>query len=90
METLHILLHRTQAIIHLLELLNELPASHAGGDLGFFGYIRRLSTNLTVDRLQVRGFFEQALSRFPTAAVIPPIREWVNDKYVRAQQAGRV
>ena len=42
------------------------------------------------DRLQVRGFFEQALSRFPTAAVIAPIREWVNDKYVRAQQAGRV
>lgn len=42
------------------------------------------------DRLQVRGFFEQALARFPTAAVVAPVRDWVNDKYVRAQQAGRV
>jgi Fe-S cluster assembly protein SufD len=42
------------------------------------------------DRLQVRGFFEQVLARFPTPTVIGPVREWVNDKYVRAQQAGRV
>ncbi len=42
------------------------------------------------DRLQVRGFFEEVLGRFPVAGVAGPVRGWINDKYVRAQAAGRV
>jgi Fe-S cluster assembly protein SufD len=42
------------------------------------------------DRLQVRGFFQDALNRFPAAAVAGPVQEWINAKYVAAQQEGRV
>jgi Fe-S cluster assembly protein SufD len=42
------------------------------------------------DRLQVRGFFEEALSRFPERSVTGPIRERINAKYIEAQREGRV
>ena len=42
------------------------------------------------DRLQVRGFFEQVLSRFPEASIAAPVREAINAKYVAAQREGRV
>jgi Fe-S cluster assembly protein SufD len=42
------------------------------------------------DRLQVRGFFEEALGRFPEQAVADPVRTWMNRKFVTAQQEGRV
>lgn len=42
------------------------------------------------DRLQVRGFFQDALSRFPVSGVAAPVQEWINAKYVSAQQEGRV
>jgi hypothetical protein len=38
----------------------------------------------------VRGFFEQALTRFPHPEVTDAVREWVNAKYVTAQEEGRV
>lgn len=41
------------------------------------------------DRLQVRGFFEEALARMPHQELTAPIRTAVNEKYVRAQEAGR-
>ena len=42
------------------------------------------------DRLQVRGFFDQALARFPIPALAAPISGWINRKYVAAQEEGRV
>ena len=42
------------------------------------------------DRLQVRGFFEEVLSRFPSASVASPIRDRINEKYIEAQDEGRV
>ncbi len=42
------------------------------------------------DRLQVRGFFEEALARLPVPGLVPPLRERINAKYVAAQEAGRV
>ena len=42
------------------------------------------------DRLQVRGFFEEALGRFPQQSVVAPVRRWMNRKFVAAQEEGRV
>ena len=42
------------------------------------------------DRLQVRGFFEEAIRRLPTGELAPPVRERVNAKYISAQEEGRV
>jgi Fe-S cluster assembly protein SufD len=44
----------------------------------------------SADRLQVRGFFEEALMRFPEQAVVAPVRQWMNRKFVAAQAEGRV
>jgi Fe-S cluster assembly protein SufD len=33
------------------------------------------------DRVQVKGFFEEAFGRFPVAAVVPPLRELALEKY---------
>lgn len=42
------------------------------------------------DRLQVRGFFEEVISQIPGGEVAPAARTWINDKYVTAQNQGRV
>lgn len=42
------------------------------------------------DRLQVRGFFQEALNRFPEPDVVAPLRRWINEKYIAAQAEGRV
>lgn len=42
------------------------------------------------DRLQVRGFFEEAIARLPHPSLAEPIRVAVNEKYVRAQEEGRL
>lgn len=42
------------------------------------------------DRLQVRGFFEEAIRRLPTAGLAAPMRDRVNAKYIAAQEQGRV
>ncbi len=42
------------------------------------------------DRLQVRGFFEEALAKFPHEAAAGPVREWINAKFVEAQEEGRL
>ncbi len=41
------------------------------------------------DRLQVRGFFEEAIARLPHDSVAPGIRKLVATKYAEAQAAGR-
>ncbi len=42
------------------------------------------------DRLQVHGFFEEALLKLPQPEIAGPVREWINNKFVAAQAAGRV
>lgn len=42
------------------------------------------------DRLQVHGFFEEALVKLPQPELADPLREWIIDKYITAQEAGRV
>ena len=42
------------------------------------------------DRLQVRGFFEEALGQLPHPELAGPIRTAVNEKYIRAQEEGRL
>jgi Fe-S cluster assembly protein SufD len=42
------------------------------------------------DRLQVRGFFEEALVKLPQPELAEPLRGWIIDKYITAQDAGRV
>ncbi len=42
------------------------------------------------DRLQVRGFFEEALQRFPHPGVVGPLRRWMRAKFEAAQVEGRV
>jgi len=42
------------------------------------------------ERLQVRGFFEEALGKMPHPELATPVREWINRKYETAQIEGRV
>jgi Fe-S cluster assembly protein SufD len=42
------------------------------------------------DRLLVKGFFEEALVKLPQLEIAEPVGEWINDKFVTAQEAGRV
>ena len=41
-------------------------------------------------RLLVRGFFEEVIARLPHPQLADPVREWVNRKFVTAQEEGRV
>lgn len=42
------------------------------------------------DRLQLRGFFEEALAKFCVPGIVDPIRRRLNSKFVEAQAEGRV
>jgi len=42
------------------------------------------------NRLQVHGFFEEALVKLPQPELAGPLREWIIDKFITAQEAGRV
>ena len=42
------------------------------------------------DRLQVRGFFEEALAKLPNPELAAPVSAWINRKYETAQDEGRV
>lgn len=42
------------------------------------------------DRLQVRGFFEEVLAKLAVDEIADPIRRRINQKYVSAQEQGRV
>ena len=45
---------------------------------------------VAADRLQVRGFFEEAIRKLPDQSLAGPVRDRVNAKYVAAQAEGRV
>ena len=84
-----------QSVPNLEILANDVKCGH-GSSVGPLDEEQRyylMSRGLDrsqADRLQVRGFFEQALTRFPHPEVTDAVREWVNAKYVTAQEEGRV
>ena len=86
---------RAESVPNLEILANDVRCGH-GSTMGPLDSEQRyylMSRGLTedrADRLQVRGFFEEALSRIPDAGVAEPVRRWVNEKYTAAQAEGRV
>ncbi|MBA2337112.1 MAG: Fe-S cluster assembly protein SufD [Acidimicrobiia bacterium] len=84
-----------QSVPNLEILANDVKCGHASsvGPLDQEQRYYLMSRGLDpaqADRLQVRGFFEQALARFPHPEVTASLRVWINTKYVIAQQEGRV
>ncbi len=84
-----------QSVPNLEILANDVRCGHGStvGPLDAEQHYYLMSRGLDgarADRLQVRGFFEEVLARFPVGGVAVPVRGWINDKYVRAQAAGRV
>jgi Fe-S cluster assembly protein SufD len=84
-----------QSVPNLEILANDVKCGHGSsvgpldGEQRYYLMSRGLDRS-QADRLQVRGFFEQALTRFPHPEVTDAVREWVNAKYVTAQAEGRV
>ncbi|MEE8330194.1 MAG: Fe-S cluster assembly protein SufD [Acidimicrobiia bacterium] len=84
-----------QSVPNLEILANDVKCGHAStvGPLDEEQRYYLMSRGLErkrADRLQVRGFFEEALKRLPTQALAAPVRERVNAKYIAAQEEGRV
>ena len=84
-----------QSVPNLEILANEVKCGH-GSTVGQLDPEQRyylMSRGLdrpSADRLQVRGFFEEALSRFPVPAIVEPLRARFNEKFLRAQEEGRL
>jgi Fe-S cluster assembly protein SufD len=84
-----------QSVPNLEILANDVRCGHAStvgpldADQRYYLMSRGLGQN-RADRLQVRGFFEEALAKFPEQSVTGPVREVINAKYVEAQKEGRV
>lgn len=84
-----------QSVPNLEILANDVQCGH-GSTVGPLDEEQRyylMSRGLDperADRLQVRGFFEEALVRFPHPEVAAPLRQWINAKFVEAQAEGRV
>ncbi len=84
-----------QSVPNLEILANDVKCGH-GSTVGPLDAEQRyylMSRGLSrprADRLQIRGFFEEALSRMAVAALGPYVRERLNRKFVAAQEAGRV
>ena len=84
-----------QSVPNLEILANDVKCGHAStvGPLDEEQRYYLMSRGLDqkrADRLQVRGFFEDVLSRFPEQSVAGPVRDRINAKYVDAQEEGRV
>lgn len=84
-----------QSVPNLEILANDVKCGH-GSTVGPLDEEQRyylMSRGLSrkrADRLQVRGFFEEALGKFPEASVTGPVRDRINAKFVAAQREGRV
>lgn len=84
-----------QSVPNLEILANDVKCGH-GSTMGPLDEEQRyylMSRGLDgdqADRLQVRGFFEEALRRFPHEQVMGPLRRWMNAKFISAQQEGRL
>ena len=83
-----------ESVPNLEILANDVKCGHAStvgpldADQRYYLMSRGLD-RLHADRLQVRGFFEEAIARLPHQQLADPIRAAVNEKYVRAQDEGR-
>jgi Fe-S cluster assembly protein SufD len=84
-----------QSVPNLEILANDVKCGH-GSSVGPLDAEQRyylMSRGLDAqraDRLQVRGFFEEALHKFPEQSVTAQLRTKMNAKYVEAQEEGRV
>jgi Fe-S cluster assembly protein SufD len=84
-----------QSVPNLEILANDVKCGH-GSSVGPLDEGQRyylMSRGLTperADRLQVHGFFEQVISELPDDDVAAWVRRRINDKYVTAQEEGRV
>ena len=79
-----------------LEILaNDVKCGH-GSSVGPLDEDQRyylMSRGLTperADRLQVHGFFEEIIDAIPDDALADWVRTRINDKYITAQEEGRV
>jgi Fe-S cluster assembly protein SufD len=84
-----------QSVPNLEILANDVKCGHAStvGPLDEEQRYYLMSRGLErkrADRLQVRGFFEEAIRRLPSQELAAPVRQRVNAKYVAAQEEGRV
>ncbi len=84
-----------QSVPNLEILANDVKCGHGStvGPLDAHQRYYLMSRGLgrkRADRLQVHGFFEEALVRLPQAELAEPVGEWIIDKFVTAQEAGRV
>lgn len=84
-----------QSVPNLEILANDVRCGH-GSTVGPLDPEQRyylMSRGLTrerADRLQVHGFFNEALLRFPEPAVAGPIADAITRKYTRALEEGRL
>jgi Fe-S cluster assembly protein SufD len=84
-----------QSVPNLEILANDVKCGH-GSSVGplddeqrYYLTSRGLTTE-RADRLQVHGFFEEVIATLPDAGIADWVRSRINDKYVIAQQEGRV
>ena len=84
-----------QSVPNLEILANDVKCGH-GSSVGPLDEEQRYyltSRGLTpkrADRLQVHGFFEEVISELPDDDIAEWVRDRINDKYVTAQEEGRV
>jgi Fe-S cluster assembly protein SufD len=84
-----------ESVPNLEILANDVKCGHAStvgpldADQRYYLMSRGLD-RIHSDRLQVRGFFEEAIGKLPHPELAGPIREAVNEKYIRAQEEGRL
>jgi len=84
-----------QSVPNLEILANDVKCGH-GSSVGPLDEDQRyylMSRGLDeerADRLQVRGFFDEAISRFPHPELAASLRTWINTKFVEAQESGRL
>lgn len=84
-----------QSVPNLEILANDVRCGHGStvgpldADQRYYLMSRGLDPE-TADRLQMRGFFEEALQMLPHPELAEPTRAWINRKYETAQAEGRV
>ena len=84
-----------QSVPNLEILANDVKCGH-GSTVGPLDEHQRyylMSRGLgeqRADRLQVHGFFDEALVKLPQPELAEPLRKWIIDKFITAQEAGRV
>lgn len=84
-----------ESVPNLEILANDVKCGHAStvGPLDAeqrYYLMSRGLDRIHADRLQVRGFFEEAIAQLPHQEMAAAIRRAVNEKYVRAQEEGRL